>query len=159
MYRKALRKNASEEIRQWSLCSALLASLNEGKPLSEARYGGEYSDFLLSVFRQSLQSGALSQEESAVIREAIGGRKPSGICAERLELIDRVFKDGRKLNGKWVHELERNGFIVREGGCNMHIYYGNQMFVCGCTPSENRSGKNMAGIIKHIIDIERVYMR
>lgn len=157
-YQKSLERNAVGGIRQWVLCSSLLDCWRDGKMPQEGCYEQEYSDFLLSVFRQALRTDLLDDAQRTVIGRVVKAGSPSGICSERLRAIDRVFTDGRRLDGRHIRELERNGFRVSVGGCNLHLNYGGQRFICPCTPSENRSGKNTASIIKRGINIEACYM-
>ena len=113
-------------------------------------FDGEISEIILECLRDSIEKGESKTRKAHVIRDIISQNEQAGELEKRRQKIKEIFKGYKAVNGNMKKDLEALGFEVKEEGKHMKLtYFGDSRYMTTIakTPSDNRSGNNVAANI------------
>ncbi|WP_167511424.1 hypothetical protein [Pseudobutyrivibrio xylanivorans] len=113
-------------------------------------FEGEISEIILECLSESLDNLESKTRKADVIKDIISQNEQDGELEKRKQKVKEIFKGYKSVNGTMKKELEAIGFEVKEDGKHIKlIYFGDSRYMTTIakTPSDNRTGNNVAGTI------------
>lgn len=122
-------------------------------------YEGECTDMLISILSQVSNNFYENSRARILISALLADNPKIGKCAEIISTAESVFEKGGKLSGTDKSTLRNIGFVIDDDtdGHTKLTYNNDPRTLCTVSgsPSDKRTGKNLAGDIRKKLDVEK----
>ena len=154
----AQKRNVALTAKVEGMQAALTATQQGERLLQKAEineyFSGEQYDLIITVLTNALQNYAKESRAYELLKEIIDANPLNGEGKEIFDRVKAIFSSGEGIKDKELAELRGLGFeIISDNKHYKLVFKGDEKrwFTIAKTPSDDRSGKNLASdIIKRL---------
>lgn len=113
-------------------------------------FPGEIKCILTDVLKDASEKMEPGSRRKDIVDDIIAGNYCENILKTRQEQVKKLLKGYKVINGSMKQELINMGFTITEEGKHYKLIYNNDnryMVTMAKTPSDSRSGSNIAAVI------------
>ena len=122
-------------------------------------YEGECNDMILSIISQVKDKFYENSRGRILISALLADNPKVGKCTEIINTVETVFEKGGKLSGADKSTLKNIGFVIDDDtDGHIKLTYASDprtLFTLSGSPSDKRTGKNIATDIRRNLDVEK----
>lgn len=128
---------------------------NDNEPVlylgdEEELFPGEIKDILLATINEALDKLPKDRRRYHVLNDILESNEYKDLLGERQKEVKSIFKGYKLINGTMKQRLMDLGFEITDDGKHYKMtYFGDSRYMATVakTPSDNRSGSNIASVI------------